>query len=69
MISTSDGSLPEDQAKAFAQQYAKELQEEKQEKNDALVKARSSKPGDTAMYGKPGQDLKSKIQSGQIKIT
>ena len=68
MISTSDGSLPEDQAKAFAQQYAKELQEEKQEKNDALVKARSSKPGDTAMYGKPGQDLKSKIQSGQIKI-
>ena len=50
MISTSDGSLPEDQAKAFAQQYAKELQEEKQEKNDALVKARSSKPGDTAMY-------------------
>ena len=69
MISTSDGSLPKDQAKAFAQQYAKELQEEKQEKNDALVKARSSKPGDTAMYGKPGQDLKSKIQSGQIKIT
>ena len=69
MISTSDGSLPEEEAKAFAKQYAKELQEEKQEKNDALVKARSSKPGDTAMYGKPGQDLKSKIQSGQIKIT
>ena len=69
MISTSDGSLPEEEAKAFAKQYAAELQEEKQEKNDALVKARSSKPGDTAMYGKPGQDLKSKIQSGQIKIT
>ena len=69
MISTSDGSLPEEEAKLFAQQYAKELQEEKQAKNDALVKARSSKPGDTAMYGKPGQDLKSKIQSGQIKIT
>ena len=69
MISTSDGSLPKDQAKAFAQQYAKELQEEKKATNDALVKARSSKPGDTAMYGKPGQDLKSKIQSGQIKIT
>ena len=69
MISTSDGSLPEEEAKAFAQQYAKELQQEQQEKNDALVKARSSKPGDTAMYGKPGQDLKSKIQSGQIKIT
>ena len=68
MISTSDGSLPEDQAKAFAQQYAKELQEEKQAKNDALVKARSSNPGDIAMYGKPGQDLNSKIQSGEIKI-
>ena len=54
--------------KAFAQQYAKELQEEKQAKNDALVKARSSKPGDIAMYGKPGQDLNSKIQSGEIKI-
>ena len=69
MNSTSDGSLPEEEAKLFAQQYAKELQEEKQAKNDALVKARSNNPGDTAMYGKPGQDLKSKIQSGQIKIT
>ena len=69
MISTSDGSLPEDQAKAFAQQYAKELQQEQQEKNDALVQARGIKEGDTALYGKPGQDLKSKIQSGQIKIT
>ena len=69
MISTSDGSLPEEEAKLFAQQYAKELPEEKQAKNDALVKARSSNTGDTAMYGKPGQDLKSKIQSGQIKIT
>ena len=69
MISTSDGSLPEEEAKAFAKQYAAELQQEQQEKNDALVKARSSNPGDTAMYGKPGQDLKSKIQSGQIKIT
>ena len=68
MISTSDGSLPEEEAKAFAKQYAAELQEEKQEKNDALVKARSSRPGDTAMYGKPGQDLNSKIQSGEIKI-
>ena len=68
MISTSDGSLPEEEAKLFAQQYAKELQEEKQAKNDALVKARSSRPGATAMYGKPGQDLNSKIQSGEIKI-
>ena len=31
MISTSDGSLPEEQAKAFAKQYAKEIQEEKDE--------------------------------------
>ena len=69
MISTSDGSLPEEEAKAFAKQYAAELQLEKQKTNDALVKARSSNPGDTAMYGKTGQDLKSKIQSGQIKIT
>ena len=68
MISTSDGSLPEDQAKAFAKQYAQELQAEKQATNDALVKARSNNPGDTAMYGKQGQDLNSKIQSGEIKI-
>jgi len=68
MISTSDGSLPEDQAKAFAQQYAKELQEEKQATNDALVEARGIKEGDVALYGKAGQDLNSKIQSGQIKI-
>ena len=32
MISTSDGSLPEEEAKAFAKQYAKELQEEKTSK-------------------------------------
>ena len=69
MISTSDGSLPEEEAKAFAKQYAAELQQEQQEKNDALVQARGIKEGDTALYGNPGQDLKSKIQSGQIKIT
>ena len=68
MTSTSDGSLPEDQAKAFAQQYAKELQEEKQATNDALVEARGIKEGDVALYGKAGQDLNSKIQSGEIKI-
>ena len=68
MISTSDGSLPEEEAKAFAKQYAKELQEEKQSQNDALVKARSREEGDTALYGKPGQDLNSKIQSGEIKV-
>jgi uncharacterized protein YeaO (DUF488 family) len=68
MTSISDGSLPEDQAKAFARQYAQELQEEKQAKNDALVEARAVKEGDVALYGKTGQDLNSKIQSGQIKI-
>ena len=68
MISTSDGSLPEEEAKAFAKQYAAELQQEQQEKNDALVQARSRKEGDAALYGKPGQDLNSKIQSGEIKI-
>ena len=68
MISTSDGSLPEDQAKAFAQQYAKELQEEKKATNDALVQARTRKEGDTALYGISGQDLKSKIESGLIQI-
>ena len=68
MISTSDGSLPEDQAKAFAKQYAQELQEEKQATNDALVRARGIKEGDVALYGKAGQDLNSKIESGQIKI-
>ena len=68
MISTSDGSLPEEEAKAFAKQYAKESQEEKQSQNYALVKARSREEGDTALYGKPGQDLNSKIQSGEIKI-
>ena len=68
MISTSDGSLPEEEAKAFAKQYAAELQEEKKQKNDALVQARTRKEGDTAMYGISGQDLKSKIESGQIQI-
>ena len=68
MISTSDGSLPEEEAKAFAKQYAAELQEEKRKKNDAIVQARSIKEGDTALYGKPGQDLKSKLQSGEIQI-
>ena len=68
MISTSDGSLPEEEAKAFAKQYAAELQQEQQKKNDALVQARGIKEGDVALYGKAGQDLNSKIQSGQIKI-
>ena len=68
MIYTSDGSLPEDQAKAFAKQYAEELHQEQKAKIDSLVAGRSKKPGDESLYGKPGQDLRSKIQSGEIKI-
>ena len=68
MISTSDGSPPEEQAKAFAKQYAAELQQEQQKKNDALVQARGIKEGDESLYGRRGQDLNSKIQSGEIKI-
>ena len=71
MISTLDGPLPEEdeEAKAFLQNYAEELQEEKRQKNAALVDARTRKEGDTAMYGIPGQDIKSKIQSGELKIS
>ena len=68
MISTSDGSLPEEQAKAFAKQYAKELQEEKYEQIRKIVAAKSYKEGDESLYGRRGQDLNSKIQSGEIKI-
>jgi hypothetical protein len=68
MISTSDGLPPEEEAKAFAKQYAEDLQEENRAKLDALVNARSIKGGDVALYGKTGQDLNSKIQSGEIKI-
>ena len=46
----------------------KNYRKKRQAKNDALVEARSRKEGDTALYGKPGQDLNSKIQSGEIKI-
>ena len=70
MISTSDGSLPskEEEAKAFAKQYAKEFQQEHDEKVRKIVNAKKYKEGDIAMKGMPGQDLNSKIQSGQIKI-
>ena len=50
MISTSDGSLPEEEAKAFAKQYAAELQEEKQETNDALVEARGIRRREILLY-------------------
>ena len=68
MTSISDGSLPEDQAKIFARQYAKEFQQEHDEKVRKIVNAKKYKEGDSAMKGMPGQDLNSKIQSGQIKI-
>ena len=68
MISTSDGSLPEEQAKAFAKQYAKEIQAEKDEQIRKIVAAKSYKEGVESLYGRRGQDLNSKIQSGEIKI-
>jgi len=68
MTSISDGSLPEDQAKVFARQYAKEFQQEHDEKVRKIVNAKKYKEGDIAMKGMPGQDLNSKIQSGEIKI-
>ena len=68
MTSISDGSLPEDQAKVFARQYAKEIQEEKDEATKKIVDERNYKPGDNALRGLVVQDLNSKIQSGQIKI-
>ena len=46
----------------------KPLSEEQKAKIDSLVAGRSKKPGDESLYGKPGQDLRSKIQSGEIKI-
>ena len=51
-------------------QYAKELQEEKDEQRiDALVDAREHIKKEMNLYmEEAGQDLNSKIQSGQIKI-
>ena len=68
MTSTSDGLQAEKQAKDFARQYAKEFQQEHDEKVRKIVNAKKYKEGDIAMKGMPGQDLNSKIQSGQIKI-
>tara|TARA_R100000353_G_scaffold26862_2_gene22682 strand:+ start:297 stop:506 length:210 start_codon:yes stop_codon:yes gene_type:complete len=68
MISTSDGSQPNELALAFAKQYAKEFQEEKEALNKELVKSRSAGPGEMALKGTRGQDLRSKIASGVIKI-
>ncbi len=64
MTSTSDGSQAEKQAKAFARQYAKEFQAEMEAPINELVTQRTSDP----LRGEIGQDLKSKIQSGEIKI-
>ena len=70
MISTSDGSLPdkEKEAKAFLKEYAEDFQQEHDEKMQKVVDAKTYKPGDEAMKGLSGLDLKSKIRSGQIKI-
>ena len=68
MTSTSDGSQAEEQAKAIARQYAKEIQAEKDEQIRKIVAAKSYKEGDESLYGKRGQDLNSKIHSGEIKI-
>jgi uncharacterized protein YeaO (DUF488 family) len=68
MISTSDGLSPEEEAKNFARDYAKELQEEKEQEIQEIVDRRMYTPGDEPLYGMRGQDLNSKLESGQIKI-
>ena len=68
MTSTSDGSLPEDQAKAFARQYAEELQAEKISKNNKLVNSRIQEAGDDALYGMGGMDLVSKVRAGEVNF-
>ena len=68
MTSTSDGLQADEQAKAFAREYAKEFQQEHDESVQKIVDERKYNLGDRAMKGMPGQDLNSKIQSGQIKI-
>ena len=47
---------------------AKELQEEKDEQIRKIVDAKRYKEGDESLYGRRGQDLNSKIHSGEIKI-
>ena len=64
MTSTSDGSQAKEQAKAFAKQYAKEFQEEMEAPINELVRGRAP----DYERGEIGLDLKSKIQSGEIKI-
>ena len=68
MTSTSDGSLPEDQAKAFARQYAEDLQAEKRSKNNKLVNSRIQEAGDDALYGMRGMDLVSKVRAGEVNF-
>ena len=53
MTSTSDGSQAEEQAKAFARQYAKEFQAEKEAPINELVKGRAP----NFERGEIGQDL------------
>mgnify|MGYP001340053209 FL=1 len=68
MTSTSDGSLPEDQAKEFARQYAEDLQAEKMSKNNKLVNSRIQEAGDDALYGMRGMDLVSKVRAGEVNF-
>ena len=68
MTSTSDGSLPEDRAKAFARQYAEDLQAEKMSKNNKLVNSRIQEAGDDALYGMRGMDLVSKVRAGEVNF-
>ena len=57
-------SMSPAQQEAFARQYAKEFQAEMEAPINELVTQRTSDP----LRGEIGQDLKSKIQSGEIKI-
>ena len=68
MTSTSDGSQAEEQAKAFARQYAKEFQEEMEAPINELVRGRAPDYERGEIGLRRGQDLNSKIQSGEIKI-
>ena len=78
MISPSDGLLlneeddldidREEEAKAFLKQYADDYQEEQEDKMEDVIRTKTADPGDEAMYGKRSQDLKAKLDSGEINI-
>ena len=68
MNSTSDGLSPEEEAKAFARQYAEELQAEERAKNNELVDRRMVEAGDEPLYGMRGMDLASRVRSGEVRF-